>query len=169
MLELINRVVVLFDGYPDLLYSFDAFLPPEYELEQQDDAVVIKVYEEEGGVYPGGAGAAPVSSSASRPGTAKPTIDETVEYVKGVKKTFAFRPEVYRDFSLLLQAFRTKTASELEVIRAIVKLFHSHPNLVLGFNEFLPSGFSIKMYDSRKYTIDYLDHDGSPVTTTISC
>ena len=38
IIEIIEKVVLLFDIYPDLIFSFNSFLPHKYEIEIQDDA-----------------------------------------------------------------------------------------------------------------------------------
>lgn len=46
-------------------------------------------------------------------------------------------------------------ANELETIRQVVTLLRSRPHLVLGFNDFLPPGFRIRMFDRSGYVIEH--------------
>jgi hypothetical protein len=47
------------------------------------------------------------------------------------------------------------TAGELETIREVVTLLRNRPQLVLAFNDFLPDGYRIRMFDESAYVIEY--------------
>jgi hypothetical protein len=46
-------------------------------------------------------------------------------------------------------------AGELETIREVVTLLRTRPQLVLAFNDFLPDGYRIRMFDESAYVIEY--------------
>lgn len=155
-ISLIKRVIILFNGYPQLIYTFSAFLPSCYDIELQDDAVVIKVYDKIDGEL------------QEEEASGRPPIDRAAVYVQGVKKALvAVRPKLYQRFMTLLEDFHTKRLGVAEVIREIVKLFKGHPNLVLGFNDCLPDGWQIHMYDTKHFTVEQRDSEGVPKTITL--
>ena len=60
-LDIIKRVILLFDGYPHLVRDFNQFLPSDYQLEMQGDAVLVKVVDE----VKGGSGMLETSSAST--------------------------------------------------------------------------------------------------------
>ena len=155
IIEIIEKVVLLFDGYPDLIFSFNSFLPHKYEIEIQDDAVVIRVYgsEDQGGIMQNGT----------------PTVEftESMAYIREVKKTYAYVPEKYGKFMEILDKFHSKKLDEIRAIRKVVQLFQGHPNLILGFNQFLPEGYKIHMYNKSSCIIEHPGKNGKPDRTTV--
>ena len=155
IIEIIEKVVLLFDGYPDLIFSFNSFLPHKYEIEIQDDAVVIRVYdsEDQGGIMQNGT----------------PTVEFTgsMAYIRQVKKTYAYVPEKYGKFMEILDKFHSKKLDEIRAIRKVVQLFQGHPNLILGFNQFLPEGYKIHMYNKSSCIIEHPGKNGKPDRTTV--
>ena len=163
LMELINKVVILFDGHPELIFSFDAFLPDCYELELQDDAVVVKIYE------PAEADEETMATNGKRgSGLYKSDLDATVEYIKGVKKTFVFKPEVYHKFMGFLEEYHSQKINEVGAIRHVVELFRGHANLILAFNAFLPPGYGIHMYEPTTFTIQYRNERDEDMSIRIS-
>lgn len=150
VIAIIEKVVLLFDGYPDLIFSFNSFLPHKYEIEIQDDAVVVRVYdvEEQGGIMQSGT----------------PTVEftESMAYIKEVKKTYAFLPEKYGKFMEILDQFHSRKLDEIGAIRKIIRLFQGHPYLILGFNQFLPEGYKVHMHERSSYIIEHPGKDGKP-------
>ncbi len=157
IIEIIEKVVLLFDGYPDLIFSFNAFLPQKYEIQIQDDAVVIRVYQED----------SPQSGIVE---SAAPKVEfkESMSYIKQVKSTFPYVPEKFGHFLEVLDNFHSKKVDELGTIQKVAKLFQGHPTLILGFNQFLPQGYVIHMYDRSSYAIEYPGADGKPQSMAIA-
>ena len=155
IIEIIEKVILLFDGYPDLIFSFNSFLPRKYEIEIQEDAVVIRVHdsEDQGGIIQNGT----------------PTVEftESIAYIREVKKTYAFVPEKYGKFMEILDNFHSKKFGGVGSIRKVVKLFQGHPNLILGFNQFLPEGYKVHMYDKSSYIIEHPGKNGRPERTNV--
>ena len=155
VMELIEKVILLFDGYPDLILSFNSFLPQKYEIEIQDDAVVIRVYDTE------------EQSGLVETGTATVEFTESMAYIRNVKKTYAFAPAKYSKFLEILDKFHGKKVNEIGAIREVVELFKYYPGLVLGFNQFLPDNISIHMYDKSSYLIEHPGRNGKVMRSTI--
>jgi len=95
----------------------------------------------------------------SRASFDKSQLDGTVNYVMDVKRALASQPRIYRKFVDTIQVYhsRRRNQADLESIRQIVSLLSTHPHLVLAFNEFLPDGYRIHMYDGTGYVIEYPD------------
>jgi len=52
----------------------------------------------------------------------------------------------------------SSTGGELETIREMVELLKNRPQLVLAFNDYLPDGYRIRMFDESAYVIEH-PHD----------
>jgi len=96
-------------------------------------------------------------------------VSDTVNYVLDVKRALASQPNVYRQFVEVLQRYHDQRRADtdqrradadhldLDVIRQIVSLLRTRPQLVLGFNEFLPDDYRIRMFDQSGYVLEYPD------------
>ena len=200
--DLVNKVIMLFDGYPELVSEFNNFLPSNYRIEMRGDVALIRVSEDTennkdtlicsgstmtdtyvttvagrkgdtladttrssdlsdvsflngttdsmGNVYLGG-----TSRSLSGSNTRSALKGDTMQYVKRVKKAYEKKTTVYRKFMDVLKEYHKERKCELETIRTVVDLFQNRTDLVLGFNEFLPDGYKIRMFDQRGYVIEH--------------
>jgi histone deacetylase complex regulatory component SIN3 len=95
-----------------------------------------------------------------------------VAYVTDVRRTLAKRPDVYRQFVGVFRRRydsdrnRLPNATELDddkladAVVDVVSLLRMHPRLVLGFNNFLPEGYRIKIRDSSSYVLEYSGGSG---------
>lgn len=79
--------------------------------------------------------------------------DEALAYIRRVKQALERTPQDYARFSEILSAYHGSEMSAREAIESVVKLLQMHPDLVLGFNRFLPPGHRIHMSDDRSYSI----------------
>lgn len=167
-LEMVKQLIALFDGHPDLILNVNTFLPEEYSIEMQNDAVVIKVSEQYGQ-------AGLVDTGHSRtlnnpdvpPHRVVPSLGTSAEslgYIVNVKKACAGNKEDYKRFTQVLKDYHSKKVDELNTIHRVVSLFQTHPELVLGFNEFLPSGYEIHMYEKSGYVIQYPNKEDGTVS-----
>ena len=146
IVEALNNVVLLFDGYPHLIRDFKVFLPEGYTLEIQEHCVVIKVYER-------------VNNDEEEDQT-DDGADDTVDYITKVREVFKNEPEKFKKFTKILTDYHTKKCDEVNTVQRIVVLLRKHPFLVLHFNQFLPDGHEIHMFDNSQYTIEYPIMDG---------
>ena len=75
-------------------------------------------------------------------------------YVKRVRARCELQPEIYAQFLDTMQAFRaqTKLADIKSVIKRISTLFRDHDDLILGFQAFLPPGWTIDADGTGTYT-----------------
>ena len=165
-LEMVKQLITLFDGHQDLILNMNAFLPEEYCIEMQDDAVVIKVFEQFGETTLVDTGHSRTLTNPNNSHSHVASLGTSVEsigYIVHVKKAYEDKPQVYSSFIGLLQEFHSKKVDELATIHRVVALFKTRPDLVLGFNEFLPPGYSIHMYEKSGYVIEHPSKDGDGV------
>lgn len=130
--ELIKRIVVLFDGYHDLIWGFSHFLPAGMTMEVQDHAVVLNVEDYEEG-----------SDYEAQEFSDEEEDTDMMRYMRNVKWTYMHQPTVYDVFQRVLQDFNRKSVNEVDTVARIVGLFKDQPDLVLGFNTFLSSEYKI--------------------------
>jgi histone deacetylase complex regulatory component SIN3 len=203
-IDIINRAILLLDGYPDLILSFNAFLPDEYTIEIQEDIVLIKEYasmpdmgEDEEVIeeweylnQSHDAGDPPMlqgtlhsslqstarsrSSSGSRLNSTRSGTkrleasfglssgrsqgsgkNESLAYIQRIKHAYRHKHAVYEKFLVILRDFNSKSLDVVDTAHKIISLFHEKSELVLGFNEFLPDGHSIHMYQPGSFVIQY--------------
>jgi paired amphipathic helix protein Sin3a len=64
---------------------------------------------------------------------------------KTTQLVYANQPEVYNQFLDTMKEFKTKLIDTPGVILRVKELFKTRPNLVLGFNNFLPPGYKISL------------------------
>uniref|UniRef100_A0A665TJ59 Paired amphipathic helix protein Sin3b n=1 Tax=Echeneis naucrates TaxID=173247 RepID=A0A665TJ59_ECHNA len=61
------------------------------------------------------------------------------------KIRFANDPGIYNKFLDIMKEFKSQSIDTPGVINRVSQLFHGHPDLVLGFNAFLPPGYRIEV------------------------
>ncbi|KIJ54308.1 hypothetical protein M422DRAFT_42488 [Sphaerobolus stellatus SS14] len=73
-------------------------------------------------------------------------IEDSLAYIDNVKQVYADQPQVYQRFIDILSQFRHKTLSITQVLENISQLFYGNPNLINGFNAFIPhvNGYAIE-------------------------
>jgi len=76
---------------------------------------------------------------------ARPNIEDAQSYLVQVKINFANQPQVYNSYMNVMKDFKSEKIGPSEVIARVIYLFKDHPDLLLGFNKFLPAGYKIKL------------------------
>ncbi|KAI9714226.1 MAG: hypothetical protein M1812_006447 [Candelaria pacifica] len=69
---------------------------------------------------------------------------DALSYLDQVKVQFVEQEGVYNRFLDIMKDFKSQTIDTPGVIERVVTLFAGHPNLIQGFNTFLPPGYSIE-------------------------
>ncbi|KAK9448081.1 uncharacterized protein V1518DRAFT_419605 [Limtongia smithiae] len=87
-----------------------------------------------------GQAAAPVSQASYRPLNVK----DALSYLDQVKVQFQNQPDVYNRFLDIMKDFKSQSIDTPGVIDRVSTLFSGHPNLIQGFNTFLPPGYRIE-------------------------
>lgn len=80
------------------------------------------------------------TSSAYRPLNVK----DALSYLDQVKIQFYNQADVYNNFLDIMKDFKLQSIDTPGVIDRVSNLFRGHPNLIQGFNTFLPPGYRIE-------------------------
>uniref|UniRef100_A0A8C6Q954 SIN3 transcription regulator family member B n=1 Tax=Nothobranchius furzeri TaxID=105023 RepID=A0A8C6Q954_NOTFU len=72
-------------------------------------------------------------------------MNYALSYLDQVKIRFANDPGIYNKFLDIMKEFKSQSIDTPGVINRVSQLFHGHPDLVLGFNAFLPPGYRIEV------------------------
>lgn len=70
-----------------------------------------------------------------------------------VKIRFGSDPATYNGFLEIMKEFKSQSIDTPGVIRRVSQLFHEHPDLIVGFNAFLPLGYRIEIPKNGKLSI----------------
>ncbi|KAI8900508.1 hypothetical protein BC833DRAFT_618450 [Globomyces pollinis-pini] len=71
-------------------------------------------------------------------------VKDALSYLDQVKFKFSGQPEVYNRFLDIMKDFKSQEIDTPGVIERVSNLFRSEPSLILGFNTFLPPGYSLE-------------------------
>ncbi|OBA19663.1 hypothetical protein METBIDRAFT_13404 [Metschnikowia bicuspidata var. bicuspidata NRRL YB-4993] len=80
------------------------------------------------------------ASNAYRPLNVK----DALSYLDQVKIQFYNQTDVYNNFLDIMKDFKSQSIDTPGVIDRVSSLFRGHPNLIQGFNTFLPPGYKIE-------------------------
>lgn len=83
-------------------------------------------------------------------------VEDALSYMDKVKYEFSNQPEVYGDFLALLIKFKKKRIDYPEVIARISSLFNGHPELIMGFNMWLPPSHQIEIWKIKNLSVMFL-------------
>nr|XP_023674324.1 paired amphipathic helix protein Sin3b isoform X1 [Paramormyrops kingsleyae] len=72
-------------------------------------------------------------------------VEDALSYLDQVKIRFGNDPGIYNKFLDIMKEFKSQSIDTPGVINRVSQLFHGHPDLVLGFNAFLPPGYRIEV------------------------
>ncbi|XP_042585423.1 paired amphipathic helix protein Sin3b-like isoform X1 [Cyprinus carpio] len=72
-------------------------------------------------------------------------VEDALSYLDQVKIRFGNDPGIYNKFLDIMKEFKSQSIDTPGVINRVSQLFHGHPDLVLGFNAFLPPGYRIEI------------------------
>ncbi|TVU22253.1 hypothetical protein EJB05_31937 [Eragrostis curvula] len=110
------------------------------------------------------AGAAPAaqpqqtsaSAAAAAAANQKLTTNDALVYLKAVKDKFQDKREKYEEFLEVMRDFKSERIDTNGVIIRVKTLFNGYPELILGFNAFLPKGYAIKLQEEKK-PVDFVE------------
>ncbi|KAF2146905.1 uncharacterized protein K452DRAFT_72479 [Aplosporella prunicola CBS 121167] len=74
----------------------------------------------------------------------QPILNDALSYLDQVKVQFHEHPDVYNKFLDIMKDFKSGAIDTPGVIERVSTLFAGHPNLIQGFNTFLPPGYKIE-------------------------
>ncbi|KAG7954704.1 hypothetical protein I3843_11G033100 [Carya illinoinensis] len=76
-------------------------------------------------------------------------LKDAYEFLNLVKEAFKDNPAIYHRFFLLIKHWRLKRIDFFALRSAVEDLFEGQPELLVGFNTFLPTGFEITLAVSK--------------------
>ncbi|KAF8518600.1 paired amphipathic helix, partial [Gautieria morchelliformis] len=82
--------------------------------------------------------------SAGTTGDRPLNVSDALGYLDEVKNRFQDRPDVYNHFLDIMKDFKSQVLTTPGVIERVSTLFSGHPELISGFNTFLPPGYRIE-------------------------
>ncbi|OMO54974.1 Paired amphipathic helix [Corchorus olitorius] len=78
-------------------------------------------------------------------GSQKRTTSDAVAYLTAVKETFHDQREKFDGLLEIMKDFKDQRTDTSGVIERVKELLKGHPDLILGFNTFLPRDFEIRL------------------------
>ncbi|XP_053721872.1 paired amphipathic helix protein Sin3a-like [Synchiropus splendidus] len=88
---------------------------------------------------------APMSSAQGQSQFQRLKVEDALSYLDQVKLQFGHQPHVYNDFLDIMKEFKSQSIDTPGVISRVSQLFKGHPELIMGFNTFLPPGYKIEV------------------------
>uniref|UniRef100_H2YZP7 Paired amphipathic helix protein Sin3a n=1 Tax=Ciona savignyi TaxID=51511 RepID=H2YZP7_CIOSA len=76
-------------------------------------------------------------------------VEDALSYLDQVKFQFGNQPQVYTDFLDIMKEFKSQSIDTPGVIARVSHLFNGHPDLIVGFNTFLPPGYKIEVINTN--------------------
>lgn len=120
------------------------------------DILQPKMANTSGGGSGGGGGSSckPSSNSWCKSQEKLPVhVEDALSYLDQVKIRFGNDPATYNGFLEIMKEFKSQSIDTPGVIRRVSQLFHDHPDLMLGFNAFLPLGYKIELPKNGKVVV----------------
>lgn len=71
-------------------------------------------------------------------------VEDAISYVEFIKKQLKDHPKVYNEFLEIMKAFKETKIDVSVVIDRVATLFRDFPELIQGFNTFLPTGYRVE-------------------------
>lgn len=106
--------------------------------------------------------------AAGQSGFYRLKIEDALNYLDQIKNTFdSTRPQVYNDFLVTMKEFKSQQIDTPQVIERVSILFKDHPELIVGFNAFLPSNYKIEVQANNDGTAAYQTFITKPLTSTM--
>ncbi|KAM3069342.1 Transcriptional regulatory protein sin3 [Clarireedia jacksonii] len=113
----------------------------QQQQQQQQDAAAARLMPFGGPITPGHQITGPAVLAQ---GGQQPILNDALSYLDQVKVQFADQPDVYNRFLDIMKDFKSQAIDTPGVINRVSELFAGHPNLIQGFNTFLPPGYRIE-------------------------
>ena len=95
------------------------------------------------------AGQGSAAAAAGTPNYQRLKVEDALSYLDQVKFKFDNQPQVYNDFLDIMKEFKTQSIDTPGVIARVSCLFKGHPELIVGFNTFLPTGYKVEVHQAE--------------------
>ena len=86
-------------------------------------------------------------------------IEDALAYLNEVESEFYNQPHVYKYFLGIMKAFHKQSIDMPGLVARISCLFRGHPDLIAGFNNFLPRGHKVRLQSSDSMAVNVLGAD----------
>ncbi|KAI3413787.1 Paired amphipathic helix protein Sin3b [Globodera pallida] len=98
----------------------------------------------------------PVAQTQVQPSvkSRKLQVDDALSYLEKVRQQFSNDPQVYNDFLEVMKEFKSHTIDTNGVIRRVSHLFQAYPELIDGFNTFLPHGYEVRVHGNHIFIFE---------------
>ncbi|KAL6619882.1 hypothetical protein ACP70R_035021 [Stipagrostis hirtigluma subsp. patula] len=90
------------------------------------------------------------------PQQAKLTTDDALLYITSVRHKFRDRADKYNEFLEVMRDFKSNRIDTPGVVIRIKTIFEGFPELMIGFNAFLPAGYAIRPPDVENKSVDFV-------------
>ncbi|XP_023243913.1 paired amphipathic helix protein Sin3a-like [Centruroides sculpturatus] len=80
-------------------------------------------------------------------------VEDALTYLDQVKLSFGTQPHIYNEFLDVMKEFKTQSIDTSGVIHRVSNLFKDHPELIVGFNTFLPPGYKIELHPNDRVNV----------------
>ncbi|CUS11063.1 unnamed protein product [Tuber aestivum] len=90
------------------------------------------------GLVVGGPGTPTAGVNDPKSGKGPVEFNHAISYVNKIKNRFAQQPEIYKNFLEILQTYQRESKPIQDVYSQVTQLFHSAPDLLEDFKQFLP-------------------------------
>ncbi|XP_057319073.1 paired amphipathic helix protein Sin3a-like [Microplitis mediator] len=77
-------------------------------------------------------------------------VEDAVLYLNKVRCTFSNQPQVYADFLNIMKDLKSRRIAISTVVSRVSNLFEGHPELIVGFNTYLPPGYKIEVHSNEQ-------------------
>lgn len=77
-------------------------------------------------------------------------VEDALSYLDQVKYKFGNQPQVYNEFLDIMKEFKSQCIDTPGVIERVSNLFKGYPELIVGFNTFLPPGYKIEVQSNEQ-------------------
>ncbi|KAL1888866.1 hypothetical protein Sste5346_009250 [Sporothrix stenoceras] len=80
----------------------------------------------------------------------KPELNDALSYVDQVKARLHDKPELYNKFLDILGDYQKKKRNMPDTMRRISSIFAGYPDLINGFDAFMPTGYGVRHESENK-------------------
>lgn len=91
-----------------------------------------------------GPGGPQINGNSALAQSQQPILNDALTYLDQVKVRFQDQADVYNKFLDIMKDFKSQAIDTPGVIARVSRLFSGHPQLIQGFNTFLPPGYKIE-------------------------
>ncbi|CAL5003191.1 unnamed protein product [Urochloa decumbens] len=92
----------------------------------------------------------PAAAPARRVRPLRPASAEADRYLNALRREFADKPDKVDEFRAILLDYHHMSIDIAGVVERMQALLNGYPDLIRGFNAFLPRGYALKVDDDQQ-------------------